>query len=272
MKKNEREIITKKDLFYWMVLLMYTIIIILTVKLTPKTDVIDYFSFGGTLASILLAIIAMIYSFFQNFSMQSSSDRLNETVTRVEKSVSNLDEFDTGIRNISNEIELAGRQLATTTFELREGLNLTIDDLREKLTSLESSNVTNSDLMKSIYSHIHNDTKKHKNLGKVNTSDNIGILICKSSDIFYSLLKCIYKLYKTKKNFSTDDVIKLYLKKDKLEAFEGLPYLSLILAFISLLMNAELLQIQNITSAEEIHVESINQDLEEFIISNLEKE
>lgn len=57
--------ITKKDLGYWILILVLAIITILTWRLGDNPDVIGYLGFGGTIASILLAVVALIYSFFR---------------------------------------------------------------------------------------------------------------------------------------------------------------------------------------------------------------
>lgn len=60
-----KPVIEKKDMGYWIVILVLVLIGVLTVKLGDNPDVIDYLGFGGTIASILLAVVALIYSFFR---------------------------------------------------------------------------------------------------------------------------------------------------------------------------------------------------------------
>ncbi|CAM4516448.1 hypothetical protein [Paenibacillus typhae] len=268
MKNTTREIITKKDLFYWIVFLLITILLTTTLRLTPNAQVVDYFSFGGTLASILLAVVAMIYSFYQSFSMQSSSERLNDSVNKIEKSLDNLEEFDEGLQKITYEIGIAGRELSASTTVLKDSLLTTIDELRNRLNSIENYNITNNDLIKNIYQQF--DSHK-KDTEIKETEQNLGITICEVSDIHRNLLVCFYKVYKANKPFSTDDITKMYLKREELEPFEGVAYLSLILAYLALLNSAKMIKMKNINEDKELIIETFNQELETYVLSKLEE-
>lgn len=265
MKRTDKELITKKDLFYWIVFLLIAILFILTIKLSPKTQVVEYFSFGGTLASILLATVAMIYSFYQNFSMQSSSERLNDSVNKIEKSLGSLDEFDAGLNKITSEIGLAGNELSASTILLKDNLLVTIDELRNKLSNIENYNITSNDLIQSIYTQFNTENKE---VELKDSNENLGILICNASDIHLGLIKALYELYKAGNSFSTDDVTKIYLNKEELETLEGLAYLSLILSFITLLDSTSLINVNDLKSTSEITISSFNEELETYVLSN----
>jgi hypothetical protein len=49
-----------------------------------------YFSFAGTITSIILAVIAIIYGFIQSLSQQSATDRLTQGVRALDRVVAEV--------------------------------------------------------------------------------------------------------------------------------------------------------------------------------------
>lgn len=90
-----------------------------------ETQVINYISFSGTIVSIILAILAIVYSFFQSITQQSNSDKI----------ASNLESL-TGVASTVNI------SVDTMTAQV-ETLNTVVDDVR-KLPSDIVSLVSNA--------------------------------------------------------------------------------------------------------------------------------
>lgn len=78
-----------------------------------ETQVINYISFSGTIVSIILAILAIVYSFFQSITQQSNSDKI----------ASNLESL-TGVASTVNT------SVDTMTAQV-ETLNTVVDDVRK---------------------------------------------------------------------------------------------------------------------------------------------
>lgn len=96
--------ITKKDLGYWILILVLAIITILTWRLGDNPDVIGYLGFGGTIASILLAVVALIYSFFQTAASGNTTAILEDSAERIEVVTKSLERVD-GIAEIAQKLE-----------------------------------------------------------------------------------------------------------------------------------------------------------------------
>ncbi|QXE01743.1 hypothetical protein [Terribacillus sp. DMT04] len=60
--KNSR--IEKKDMGYWIVILVLIMVGQFTFFYGDKNDIVSHIGFGGTIVSILLAVVAIIYSFY----------------------------------------------------------------------------------------------------------------------------------------------------------------------------------------------------------------
>lgn len=96
--------ITKKDLGYWILILVLAIITILTWRLGDNPDVIGYLGFGGTIASILLAVVALIYSFFQTAASGNTTAILEDSAKKIESVTDSLKRVDK-IVEIADKLE-----------------------------------------------------------------------------------------------------------------------------------------------------------------------
>lgn len=99
-----KPVIEKKDMGYWIVILVLVLIGVLTVKLGDNPDVIDYLGFGGTIASILLAVVALIYSFFQTAASGNTTALLEDSAMRIENVTKSLEKVNE-ITNITEKLE-----------------------------------------------------------------------------------------------------------------------------------------------------------------------
>lgn len=87
---KNRELISKKDLFYWLIYCISISIILATNQLHQNLNIVNYIGFAGTLISIILAVVAIIYSFFQNFTYSNVNNQLVETSEKIEELINSL--------------------------------------------------------------------------------------------------------------------------------------------------------------------------------------
>lgn len=75
---NRIKIITKKDMAYWLAIILLFTIFWVSSYLYEDIDTVSYISFSGTIVSIFLGIVAIIYSFFQTFDNSSTKGELSK--------------------------------------------------------------------------------------------------------------------------------------------------------------------------------------------------
>lgn len=152
-----KERITKKDLGYWILILVGIIVTILTVKLADNATAVDYIGFAGTITSILLAVVALMYSFYQNNAYESTTQQLESSSKKIKKAVKELDqvselkEIVTEIRNESSSIAMSIKGLHETVGTVESVIhtvNSNLEDTRQDLFKnfnfkSENSNVNN---------------------------------------------------------------------------------------------------------------------------------
>lgn len=78
-----------------------------------EIQVINYISFSGTIVSIILAILAIVYSFFQSITQQSNSDKI----------ASNLESLTGVASSVNTSVDIMGTQVET--------LNMVVDDVKK---------------------------------------------------------------------------------------------------------------------------------------------
>lgn len=91
-----------KDFIYLIIGLIILIIYLTTLKLTKNSEVVDYISFGGTLLSIILAIIAIVYAYQQGRQSADSYSETKSLLSVIAEHVKGIGQIKTDIA-ISNE-------------------------------------------------------------------------------------------------------------------------------------------------------------------------
>ncbi|GEM_PF-2095867 len=97
--------IEKKDLIYWIIFILMIFVLGSDIGQT-ETLILNNWSFAGTIVSIILAVIAIMYTFDQSSLTVSSSKKLQKSAKRVEEATlklenNNIDEI---IANLENKI------------------------------------------------------------------------------------------------------------------------------------------------------------------------
>lgn len=97
-----------------------------------ETQVINYISFSGTIVSIILAILAIVYSFFQSMTQQGNSDKIANSVESLTTVASTVNQsVDTMIvqANILNSVVDDVRNLPSDIVSL---VSETLEQLNKK--------------------------------------------------------------------------------------------------------------------------------------------
>ncbi|WP_338779558.1 hypothetical protein [Metabacillus sp. FJAT-52054] len=89
---KEGEFPNERDFFYIVSFLIIVVIFIVSHRLSDNTDVVAYVGFAGTIVSILLAVIAIIYSFYQSSTYENSTKKLDITANKIENITNELSE------------------------------------------------------------------------------------------------------------------------------------------------------------------------------------
>ncbi|MEN6350526.1 MAG: hypothetical protein ABFD08_14160 [Syntrophomonas sp.] len=98
--------IEKKDMFYWILILGLIVVYLIQHNYGSNAPLVEHIGFAGTLISIILAVLAIIYSYFQNFTTTSSTEKLIDSANRIE--------------NVTNTIQSATSELASTSEQITQ--------------------------------------------------------------------------------------------------------------------------------------------------------
>lgn len=102
--------------------------------------IVNYVSFAGTIVSIILAVLAIVYSYYQNFAQQRDSTTIATQILELRRLVEHADQSSTEfsgelvrLQDISNKLD--------TNIELVKGSQATIGKLSEKLDALKEEKI-----------------------------------------------------------------------------------------------------------------------------------
>ncbi|AIC95455.1 spore cortex biosynthesis protein YabQ [Shouchella lehensis] len=103
MEKNKEKFPHKKDFIYWVIILVAIIIFLFVWRINNHEEVVSQISLVGSVSSILLALIAIGYAFFQTNSTQLESKKMLELLEKMDIKVDELDEIKQGLSNMEGE-------------------------------------------------------------------------------------------------------------------------------------------------------------------------
>ena len=131
---NRIKIITKKDMAYWLAIILLFTIFWVSSYLYEDIDTVSYISFSGTIVSIFLGIVAIIYSFFKTFELSKLLEALNESSDKIVNSVNKFSELENNIESINS-----------TTKEITKLVNAMNTDIVTKLETVITMTKTESE-------------------------------------------------------------------------------------------------------------------------------
>ncbi|MCZ1180400.1 hypothetical protein EIJ82_01765 [Alkalihalobacillus clausii] len=143
LDKNKDKFPSKKDFSYWIIILGAVIIFLFVWRINEHEEVVNQISLVGSVSSILLALIAIAYAFFQTNSTQLESKKMLELLEKLDSKVDELEEIKLGLSNIEGEFssfKKNSQDQSSKIFNAIQGLD--ISPIIEKVlnTSLTSEN------------------------------------------------------------------------------------------------------------------------------------
>ena len=168
------------------------------------SEVINYFSFAGTIVSIILAVLAIIYSFYQSFTQQNNVDLISREVGKLKKTSKDINKSSENISNAADvlpkillELESLPSLLDSTVASQikKQTGELLIDhatDLKSFMTDSMSRSLTS--LVNESSKIRSNDTDENQSSSEFEKIESIALIIALAA---YRILKepDVAKLY-----------------------------------------------------------------------------
>ncbi|PFN08262.1 hypothetical protein [Bacillus cereus] len=131
------EWVEKKDLAYWLIIIILFAVSTYTYKYSTNENVIAHWGFAGTIVSIILAIIAIVYTFFDNFTSKSSHQKLEESADKIKDITKKLDS--NSLVDSSNKIGEISVQLEF----IMNNMDRKLKGINTELTSMKGMHAQN---------------------------------------------------------------------------------------------------------------------------------
>ncbi|WP_312976726.1 hypothetical protein [Stutzerimonas nitrititolerans] len=144
-----------------------------------NSSALGYISVSGTIVSIILALLAIIYSYYQSTSQSNSSSSLN---SQIEKLIGIVDKIKTDKSDFGHELEQLAeiREKIDSSFSLQKvshaqvrALSDTIDDLRDNRLSESYKNKSEDNSFNRLV--VDGDNLIHLTLILIHYASSIGV-------------------------------------------------------------------------------------------------
>lgn len=97
--------LTKRDFKYSMFIMLGIIIVLVTSKCGDNDKLLNYISFGSTLSSIILSVLAIIMTLLAESKSDAVKTRLENLTTIIERASNNISQQANGTSRIYSEME-----------------------------------------------------------------------------------------------------------------------------------------------------------------------
>lgn len=149
LRKDELSLnwIEKKDLLYWLIIICLGTISIFTFKYREASEVINHWGFAGTIISIILAVLAIIYTYYQSATTLDSTKRLERSAKKVTKATTRVEEVtkeleDNNVRKVVEELEeKLNNILSNMQNDFKAELQFGLSSFSELLSNNESATI-----------------------------------------------------------------------------------------------------------------------------------
>jgi hypothetical protein len=131
---------------YWILILLLIVIAIATDRWTGKEGFTDYLSNAATMTSLLLGLVAIIYSFVSNSTISSSLGSINTVSDEVDSVNKQIGEYIA----LARDIEKAGRDNVVNMAEISSGMKEKLGEFAELLTAMGDKNNEMHDLLSKL--------------------------------------------------------------------------------------------------------------------------
>lgn len=136
---------------WWMFILLIVLIQWLihfwSTEALSSSAMVNYVSFAGTLASTILAVLAIIYSFVQSASQQTTSEIISREVHRLQNIVSNVNESTSKVNESLEKLPQIIEQLENIPSTVSETINQGVSPLtqsQDKISNMLSQLISGS--------------------------------------------------------------------------------------------------------------------------------
>lgn len=128
---------------YIISILLVIIVVLASVEWSDNSDLIKYISFASTIASLLLALLAIVYAYLSNATFSKNITLINEVSNELKTNTSNLS-------IISETLEKDLKKLPLTL----EGVDKKVDALPELLSKLTPKEIIKKEEVNSAISNL----------------------------------------------------------------------------------------------------------------------
>jgi hypothetical protein len=177
------ESIAKKDLVYWIIILAVLLIVIATKFWGESEKIIDKFGFAATITSLILSVLAIIYSYVQSHDTSTMMQSVNDSINSLSNATEKIDN-------------------STEKLEIIEKIAVTLGNMKEEICSTTENQV--SSLENTMRSLLNDKSLDPEVISLSSTADKqlladsfIPSLHIQGKLFLYYLLKC----YEANKNF-----------------------------------------------------------------------
>lgn len=129
--KLNKEFIEKKDMFYWIVMLVASLVLTFVWRAGDQSTLVNQISLVGSVSSILLALIAIGYAFFQTNDAGNENKLMLQTLHNIREEVQQLEEINESLGNVKGEFtdfkestQNNNNQIMRSLDFLKENLNI----------------------------------------------------------------------------------------------------------------------------------------------------
>lgn len=137
--------IEKKDLLYWIIIICLGTISIFTFKYKTADEVIDHWGFAGTIVSIILAVLAIIYTYYQSATTVDSTKRLERSAKKVQKATTRVEEVTKELEsnNVKKVISELEKNIQSIILEMKNDFK---QDLHSKFSKFSGLNLEDNSM------------------------------------------------------------------------------------------------------------------------------
>ncbi|WP_139753613.1 hypothetical protein [Aeromonas dhakensis] len=177
MEENENKRFSTRE--WWMFILLIVLIQWLihfwSTEALSSSAMVNYVSFAGTLASTILAVLAIIYSFVQSASQQTTSETISREVHRLQSIVSNVNESTNKVNESLEKLPLIIEQLESIPSTVSETISQGVSPLTQShsvITNMLSQLITGSGSLL-----VGNETKEIDRINTVYKDEKLYVII-----------------------------------------------------------------------------------------------
>lgn len=185
----ENKFLTNRE---WILIIILIVVIQFTVQVaawsySTDANLLNYISFTGTIVSIILALLAIIYSFVQTFSRENSSQRIGLQIDNLVEVVKNIQTSEDDLGKVLETLTVINQKVEQSTLKQRK-LETSIVEIGNKLSSIQTdfSSKANNEYRQQI-----SPEKEDQNLTRKLILDSSNGVVISMLIIYYSYLKKI---------------------------------------------------------------------------------